>query len=96
MTPIGFLANTRVALRMLGALALHPELWFTAIRQVGRIATPRWWTHPPFLPLPRADYLRFRLETQYGASGIDPGSSNEGVDPQDLIVYLRWCRYRGR
>jgi hypothetical protein len=28
--------------------------------------------------------VRFRLDTQYGASG-DP-------DPEDLVVYLRWCR----
>ena len=35
-------------------------------------------------PLPDPDYLRFRLETQYGAGGRP--------DPRDLVAYLEWCR----
>lgn len=38
----------------------------------------------PFLPIPDRAYLRFRLETQYGADGAPA--------PRDLATYLRWCR----
>ena len=38
----------------------------------------------PFLPIPDRAYLRFRLETQYGADGAP--------EPRDLTTYLRWCR----
>jgi hypothetical protein len=71
-----------------GALALlvHPGLWPTGLRQVGVLARPGWWRRPPFLPLPDADYLRFRMETAYGGTGDEP------LDPRDLIAYLRWCR----
>jgi hypothetical protein len=62
----------------------RPELWWTALRQALRLAPRRWWTRPPFLPLPDPDYLRFRFETQYGADGR--------ADPRDLVEYLQWCR----
>ncbi len=68
------------------AVARHPSLWATAVRQAGRLARPGWWRRPPFLPLPDPDYLRFRLETAYGGRGdVAPA-------PEDLVTYLRWCR----
>ena len=62
----------------------RPSLWWTALHQAVRLARPRWWTRPPFLPVPDPDYLRFRFETQYGSDGRP--------DPHDLVDYLRWCR----
>ena len=68
------------------AVAPHPGLWGTALRQ-GRRLTPRgWWRRPPFLPVPTATYLRFRLETAYGGTGDQPPAAD------DLVTYLRWCR----
>jgi hypothetical protein len=52
------------------------------------MSRPRWWRRPPFLPVPDADYVRFRLETQYGTGGAP--------DPADVVVYLRWCRDQDR
>jgi hypothetical protein len=71
-----------------GAVALlaHPRLWSTGVRQVAVLARPGWWRRPPFLPLPDADYLRFRLETAYGGLG------DRSLEPEDLVAYLRWCR----
>ncbi len=86
---VGLLAGTHRAVLMLVALLLHPELWVTAIRQVVRIAPRYWWKKPPFLPLPEPDYLRFRMETQYG-------SEHAAIDAADLITYLRWCRHPDR
>jgi hypothetical protein len=68
------------------AVARHPSLWATAARQAGRLARPGWWRHPPFLPVPDAEYLRFRLETAYGGHG------DVAPNPDDLVTYLRWCR----
>jgi hypothetical protein len=62
----------------------RPRLWSIALRQALRLARPRWWARPPFVPVPDAEYLRFRFETQYGPSG-EP-------DPHDLVTYLEWCR----
>ncbi len=69
-------------------LARHPSLWPTAVAQAGRLARPRWWRRPPFLPVPHRDYLRHRLETQYGWDG-EP-------EPDDVITYLEWCRQMTR
>ena len=66
------------------AVAVRPHLWPVALRQAARIARPKWWKHSPFLPLPDAGYLRFRLETAYGDTGAPR--------PDDLVSYLEWCR----
>ena len=36
------------------------------LRQLRRSARRDWWRRPPFLPVPSADYVCFRLITQYG------------------------------
>jgi len=67
------------------ALAGHPELWGTALRQVLLLSVDGWWRRPPFLPVPDRAYLRFRMQTAYG----DPDRAPE---PHDVITYLHWCR----
>jgi hypothetical protein len=71
----------RVTVAVLG----RPALWFTALGQVGRLARPRWWRRWPLLPVPDREYLRFRLQTQYGDPDREP-------EPADVVAYLRWCR----
>jgi len=66
------------------AVAGHPDLWAVAVGQVVRLAPSGWWRRAPFLPVPDADYVRFRLETQYGSA--------QAPDPADVVSYLRWCR----
>ncbi len=75
------------ALAVVAAVARHPSLWATAASQARRLAAPGWWRRRPFLPLPDPDYLRFRLETQYGA--------DRAPEPHDVVTYLRWCRQYG-
>jgi len=71
------------------AVALRPGLWGTALVQCLRLAPTGWWRRWPPLPLPDAEYLRFRLQTQYGDAERAP-------DPADVVAYLQWCRsYRG-
>jgi len=75
--------------RVVAAVVRRPWLWATTVAVTLRLARPGWWRRPPFLPLPDPDYLRFRLETQYGGSGTrDP-------DPHDLVDYMEWCRQGG-
>jgi hypothetical protein len=62
------------------ALLRRPDLWPAA----GRLIPPRWWRRWPPLPIPPADYVRFRSETMYGSEGR--------IEAADLIRYLEWCR----
>ena len=71
--------------RIAAAVARRPSLWPTAARQVRRTAAPGWWRRPPFLPVPTAEYLHFRMVTQYGETDRPP-------HPGDVVDYLAWCR----
>jgi hypothetical protein len=60
-------------------------LWVTAWHQY-RVSLPRrWWARRPFLPLPPGDYVRFRLQTQYG-------SVDHRIEAVDVLNYLSWCK----
>ena len=67
------------------AVAARPSLWLTALRQWWRTTPRDWWRHRPFLPVPSADYWRFRLVTQYGAT-------NAHIEPADVVNYLAWFK----
>jgi len=69
-------------------VARRPGLWPTALHQLRVVARPAWWRRPPFVPVPDREYLRFRLETQYGRSDV--------VEPEHLVAYLEWCRDQRR
>ena len=73
-----------ISARALLAVLRRPALWPVAARFVPR----RWWRRWPPLPLPPAGYSRFRTETMYGRDGR--------LEPDDLVVYLEWCRSMGR
>ena len=73
----------RFWLPLIGAIAVRPQLWWTALRQLGRITPARWWARPPFIPWPDAGYVQFRLETAYGAHGVPQAA--------DAVRYLEWC-----
>ena len=67
----------------------RPSLWVTAARQVARLAPVGWWKKAPFSPVPRADYLEFRLVTQYGGGH---GSPQGDIRAVDVVDYLQWCK----
>ena len=70
-------------------LLRHPALWAVAVVQLFRLAAPGWWRRWPPLPLPDRDYLRFRLQSQYGDPEREPA-------PADLVSYLHWCKSYGK
>lgn len=67
------------------AVVARPRLWPTAARQVVLLAPPWWWRRRPYLPVPDAAYLAFRLETMYGGHAPKPVA-------RDVVGYLVWCR----
>ncbi|HUP70495.1 MAG TPA: hypothetical protein VM142_11880 [Acidimicrobiales bacterium] len=71
--------------KILVVLAFRPHLWSTAVCQLLALAPSGWWRRRPFLPLPDADYLAFRMETMYGDGAASPAAS-------DVVTYLEWCR----
>jgi hypothetical protein len=83
----GMTHNAAFWFHCISAVALRPGLWLTAIRQLGRAIPSRWWTRSPYVPLPDRAFLRFRLETAYGAHGRPRAS--------DLVRYLEWTRQAG-
>ncbi|MCB0981926.1 MAG: hypothetical protein H6513_10945 [Acidimicrobiaceae bacterium] len=76
---------TGLLLRAGAAVARRPSLWVTALRQWKRTTPAGWWRRRPFLPVPSADYLHFRLVTQYG-------SYDHPIDTADVLNYLTWCK----
>jgi hypothetical protein len=85
MTAVEPLPSLRSWLPAAGAVIRRPVLWWTAVRQLLRLARPGWWHRWPLLPVPEEAYLRFRLVTAYGHSDTPP-------EPDDVVAYLRWCR----
>ena len=81
--------SARWVARAFVAVLLRPALWATALVQLFRLASPGWWRRWPPVPMPEPDYLRFRLQTQYGDTEREP-------EPADLLSYLHWCRSYGK
>lgn len=66
------------------ALARRPDLWGAAAGAAVRHLPRRWWRGPGAVR-EAAPWLRFRLETSYGAERRTPA-------PGDLLTWLRWTR----
>jgi hypothetical protein len=77
-------------LRQLAGLALRdPRLLVLLPRAAWRFRARDWYRRPPFLPLPPAEYVEWRLHTAYGdGTAVPPGA--------DLVRYLRWMTRIGK
>jgi hypothetical protein len=74
-----------VIVRCASMVASRPGLWATALRQYRAGLPRRWWARRPPLPIPPGDYVRFRLQTQYG-------SAEHRIEAADVLNYLSWCK----
>jgi hypothetical protein len=74
---LGLRLTLRAALNPLLALDLVTAVW--AFRRRG------WARRPPFLPVPDAGYLRWRMYTAYGDEGAVPPL-------EDVLRFVRWRR----
>ena len=73
-------------MQLVVAVMRRPHLWITAVKQ-WRILTPKgWWKRRPFMPVPDARYMRFRMITAYGGDGSAQPTT------EDFITYLEWCK----
>lgn len=72
-----------ISAEIVRAVAAAPTLWAPAIVAARRHLPRGWWRGGG---LREADpWLRFRLETAYGASAAAPSA-------EDAVTWLRWCR----
>lgn len=86
--PTPELLDGRSVVAVVVAVLVRPQLWSTALGVLLRLAEPGWWRRPPHLPLPPADYLRFRMVTNYGGTRPTPRQL-----AGDVTTYLAWCRH---
>ncbi len=65
--------------------AVSPRLAVDLLRLAWSFRARDWYRHPPFLPLPPREYLRWRMFTAYG--------DEEAVPPvNDVVNFARWRR----
>jgi hypothetical protein len=75
---------SRVVLALAAESVRHPSLAVDLVRVAWRFRRRRWYTRPPFLPLPSRTYLRWRMYTAFG--------DEQAVPPaRDVIRYARWA-----
>jgi hypothetical protein len=67
------------------AVLARPDLWWTALGELRRMAPRLWWRSAPHLPLPDRRLWAFRMVTAFGRPDAAP-------DKADVISFLEWCR----
>ncbi len=73
-----------LSLRLTGRGIRHPGDAADMLRVAWRFRRRDWYRRFPFLPLPAADYVRWRMHTAYG--------NDDAVPPaEDLVRYARWA-----
>jgi hypothetical protein len=75
-----------VAALLLRAL-VNPALAAALLRTAWRFRQREWYLRLPFLPLPPAEFLRWRMYTAYGDEGAVPPVA-------DVIRFARWATRR--
>ena len=73
----------RVALTLALRAAVRPGLAADLLRVAWRVRARGWYRRPPFLPLPPAEYVRWRMHTAYGDEDAVPPA-------EDVERYARW------
>jgi len=71
--------------RLTGRALINPRLAVDLWRLLWSMRARGWWRRAPFLPLPPAEYVRWRMLTAYG--------DEHAVPPVDDVVrFARWRR----
>jgi cytochrome c biogenesis factor len=84
-TASGYLRYTTLLLRVAGLCARHPGLIGPALGAAWRFRAAGWYRRFPFLPVPPAAYMAWRLETAFGSASAVPEAA-------ELRRYLQWTR----
>ncbi len=72
-------------LALLGRAVLSPRLALDLLRTGWAFRHREWFRRAPFLPLPDAVYLRWRMYTAYGDEAAVPPA-------EDVVRFARWRR----
>jgi len=64
---------------------INPRVAWDLVSLAWAMRTRRWYSNPPFLPVPPAEYLRWRMHTAYGDENALPPA-------RDVLRYARWRR----
>lgn len=76
-------AWVRLLLTLVVRALINPHLGMDLLRLVWSFRARDWYRKPPFLPLPPAQYIRWRMFTAYG--------DEEAVPPaEDVVRFARW------
>jgi hypothetical protein len=75
---------TRLTARLIWRAARDPRLGAALLRVAWRFRSRDWYLRPPFLPLPSAEYVRWRMYTAYGNDAAVPPT-------EDVVRYARWA-----
>jgi len=78
-------ARWREVVVLVGPVLARPDLWWTALGELRRMAPRLWWRSPPRLPLPDRRLWEFRMVTAYGRPDAVP-------ERADVVSFLEWCR----
>ena len=78
---------TRLTLRLSARALTNPAIALALVRVAWRFRRRGWPTRFPFLPLPDATYVQWRMHTAYGDSNAIPPAD-------DVIRYARWATRR--
>jgi hypothetical protein len=70
-------------LRIIARALARPRLLLLLLATGWRFRRRGWYRRPPFLPLPPADYMRWRMHTAYGDEHHVPSAG-------ELEAYVRW------
>lgn len=79
-------SNKLFLLALLGLVLRHPRLLLPLISVGWRARRRDWYRRWPFLPLPPANYLAWRLHTAFGDEQHAP-------TPEQAAAFLRWSRW---
>ncbi|MDO8500931.1 MAG: hypothetical protein Q7S20_03720 [Gemmatimonadaceae bacterium] len=75
---------TRLSLTLALRSLARPRLALALIRVAWRFRSRRWYVRFPFLPIPDATYVRWRMYTAYGDYDAVPPA-------RDVERYARWA-----
>ena len=71
--------------RLAGRALLNPRVAIDLLALTWAFRRREWWRRAPFLPVPDAEYLAWRLHTAYG--------EERDVPPvEDVLRFARWRR----
>ena len=75
----------RLAIALVLRAILRPRLALDLLGVAWAFRARHWYRTPPFLPLPPAEYLRWRMYTAYGNESAIPPA-------EDVIRFAQWRR----